>query len=247
MLLPLEVPPETVCPQHLQRAEQDEQPHAFTEPSFVHVRVQPCRIEVRRHQLVAQLRGVMRRSLPQETSHVILHRPAPPALEVNETGLPVPVQHDVTRLEIPVLERVPVRVSHQILGHLRKRLFQLHLVKVQSRSLQEAIFKIVQIEENSRPVHGSHRVTPPEIQAFRPDKLDAWQFRYRPPQQFLLFRGVTSAFFAAFRQRVEQAAMPQIGLQIAQTARRNSHNPGHRQPFLPEMPGQINESLVLLP
>ena len=125
-------------------------------------------------------------------------RHTPPAraarLEVDETGLPVPVQHDVARLEIPVLERVLVRISHQILGHLRKRLFQLHLVKVQSRSLQEAIFKIVQIKENSRPVHGSHRVTPSKIQAFCPDKLDAWQFRYRPPQQFLLFRSVTSAF-----------------------------------------------------
>ena len=76
------------APQHLQRAEQDEQPHAFTEPSFVHVRVQPCRIEVRRHQLVAQLRGIMCRSLPQETGHVILHRPAPPALKSMKRGCP---------------------------------------------------------------------------------------------------------------------------------------------------------------
>ena len=102
--------------------------------------------EVGIYQLLAQLVGVTGRGLPEETGYVILYRSPASALEVYEEGVALCIQHHVAGLEVAVHECF-ARYADYVARHQLERGFKLQFVEIKSRSLQEAILEIIEVEE----------------------------------------------------------------------------------------------------
>ena len=149
MLLALEVAAETVCAEHLQRAEEYEEAQTVYEVAQRrHLGVLLQRVVVFGYEFAAQLVAVACRRLPEERGEVVVERTASAALEVDEIRFAVGVEHHVARLEVAVEERVDV-LGGEVLGEETKVSLELQFVEVETRRLQEAILEVVEVEEHA--------------------------------------------------------------------------------------------------
>ena len=133
----------------------------------------------------------------------------------------------------------------QHLSHTLEIIFQSILLKRQARSLQETIFKVVQVPQDTAFVKLGLRVAHTEVQSFGTPELHLGQQTYGFFQQRLLLVAElmrqSSFFYGLEEQQVAQILLNIIHLVIA-----FRHHLRHRQPFFLEMPGHCQEGPVFL-
>ncbi len=243
MRLLLEVAPEAVSAQHLQRAEQHEVPQRRQELGARDGHIGFQRIEIRVDEFRLELLGVGRLGLPDERGHVVVDRALPAALEVDEIRLAV-LDHHVPRLEVAVEERVG-HAAHQHVGHLVEVLVEFDLAELQARGLEEAVFEIVLVEGDHPPVELRLREAHREVEALRALELEPRQGAHRLDDQHPLGRGV-GALLAALAHQAEQRVVAQVFLQVAGEVAAVRLHLRHVQALRLEMLGHRPERLVLL-
>jgi len=91
-------------------------------------------------------------------------------LEVDERGIALRIEHDVACLEVAIHEGSS-RDADDVSGHLPERLFEFQFVEVDAGGFQEAIFEIVEVEEDIRLVESFLRIALREIEALRSENL----------------------------------------------------------------------------
>ena len=169
----LEVTAETIGTQHLHGAEQYEVAKLGIEISLVHGLVLAQGVDVFLQQLLAQAVGIVCFGLPQEGGNVVVDRTFASALEVDEPRLAV-LYHNVTALEVAVHEGGGA-ATEQHVCHLLEVVLQPVFLKVHPRSLEEAVFKVVQVPQNAAAVELCLRVAVGEVHAVGSGKLHGGQ------------------------------------------------------------------------
>ena len=174
MFLALKISAEAVCAKHLKDAEQHVQVQFFGKLLLVNLCVSRCAIQIHVNQFVAKFLRIFSRCLPQKGSYIVQNRALSSALKIDEERISVLVEHHVASLKVAVEERVAV-LADEICCHLAEVVLQLQFVEVDARSLQKAVFKIVQVEHNACAVELWLRIALAEVQPFCALKLHVGQ------------------------------------------------------------------------
>ena len=138
--------------------------------------------------------------LPQEGGNVVVDRTFASALEVDEPRFAV-LYHNVTALEVAVHEGGGA-ATEQHVCHLLEVVFQPVFLEVHSRSLEEAVFKVVQVPQNAAAIELCLRVAVGEVHAVGSGKLYGGQQTDGLAQQLFLFL-TEYAGLAAFFDGIE--------------------------------------------
>ena len=119
-------------------------------------------------------------------------------------------------------------------------------MEIDVRSLQEAIFEVVEIEQHIHLVHSGLRIAYGEVEVLPSKNLKARQLGNGAAQEFLFRLSILTSCLAGRTQSVEERARTKILLEIAQLVHRNRNNRRYRQPLRLEMPCKGDEGVVLL-
>ena len=112
-------------------------------------------------------------------------------------------QHHIPRLEVAIEEGI-LLLSRQVLSQETEIGFELQFVEVNLRSLQEAVFEVVQVEEHRVDVKLRLRVAVGEIEFAGPPNLHIRQLADGAFQQFLLSQSVTASSLASSTDSIEE-------------------------------------------
>ena len=132
-----------------------------------HVLLQFVKIHI--DQLIAKFLMEIGASLPEERSHIVIHRSFSAALKIDEIRLTI-FHHHVSRLKIPIHERAHPALKQDICQTLKIRLKTV-LLKIEPRSLQKAIFEIIEVPIDAAKVELRLRVTYIEVKILSPHYL----------------------------------------------------------------------------
>ena len=244
--LTFEIASKAVSAQHLQRAEEHEEAQPVDKMAHGrHFHVMLQRLIVFPNQLATQLEGIVGGSLPEERGQVVIERSLPATLKVYEIRIPSGVEHDVTRLEVPVHEAFH-GLGSQVLGQETKVGFQLQLMEIQLRRLQETVLEIVEVEEHAVRVKLRLRIAVTPIQPAGASYLQVGQFTDNPRQECLLSLVVSASRLTSSLDSVKKRQTAKVCLQIAQFILAHRQYLGHRQLTQGEMIGQIHKGVVFL-
>ena len=225
--LALEVAPEAIGSQHLQRAEEHEQVEACLEVSLGrHLGIVLQRVVVFGDEVAAQLVGIFCRCLPEERCQVVVEWSLAPTLIVDEARLAVH-EHHVAGLEVAIQEGI-ARLCRQVFGQHAEVRLQLQLVEVQSCGLQEAIFKVVQVEEHAVLVELRLRIATAPVQSAGATHLNVRQLANGLHQQSPFLLCVAASSLTSHAQGVEERLVAEVGLQIAQLVVAHGEDLRHR-------------------
>ena len=119
-------------------------------------------------------------------------------------------------------------------------------MEVKSRSLQEAILEVVQVEEHAVLVELRLRIAVRPFQATSTTHLYVGQFADGLGQQSPLFLIITSTRLTSTAQDIEERHLSKIGLQVAKLIIADSQYLRHRQLSFREMPSQIDKGMVFV-
>ena len=108
-------------------------------------------IEIFVDEEVAHLVGEVGRGLPEEGSDIVIDGASATSLEVDEVWLAV-FQHDIARLEVTIEEGI-LLVLEEVIRQTLEVLLQLELIELNSLEFEEAVFEVVEVEHDARPVH----------------------------------------------------------------------------------------------
>ena len=212
VLLALEITAKTIGAQHLQGTEQDEKTQAVDEMAHRrHFGIVFQRIVVFLDELATQLMRIFGGCLPEERSQIVVYRTFASTLEIDETRIPVDANHDVASLEVAI-EKTVCRFCQQVFGKEPEVGFQLHLVKVYLRSLQKAVFEIVQVEHHTVHIELRLRIALRPIHSSRSFYLNLRQLADDALQLFLLSLVVTTASLTTATNHIEERTGPQVFL-----------------------------------
>ena len=246
MLLALEVAAETVCAEHLQRAEEHEKAQAVDEVAQRgHLGVLLQSVVVFGYELAAQLVAIACRCLPEERGEVIVVRTASTALEVDELRIAVGIEHNVACLEVAVEERVDI-LRRKILGEEAEVCLELQFVEVEPRRFQEAILEVVEVEEHAVLVELGLRIAVLPVESACSAYLYVRQLAYCGFQQLLLALVVSAACLATATYCVEKRRRSEVALQVAQSVVALCEYVRHWQLALLEVLGEIDKGVVLV-
>ena len=245
--LTLEIATEAIGSQHLQLAEQHKQAQALHE--FVgsrHLRILLQRIIVLIDQLSAQFVRILRTGLPQERCQVVVVRTTTTTLEVNEIRITLSIHHYIPCLKVTIQEALLVASSCQVFRQQAEVSLQLHLVEVQLGSLQETVFKVVQVEQHRYRVEVRLWITVRKVQLTSTTQLYIRQLADGTLQQLLLLQRIATTSLTTTTDGVKQRHRTQVRLQVAQLIVRHCQHLGHRQLTLRKVLGQIDEGVILI-
>ena len=152
VLLALEIATETVCAQYLQQTEEHAKLEVFPESSLIHFDVVLEIGQIDINQFVTQFLAISGGGLPKETGKVILYRSSPTALEIDEMGISIGIEHYIACLEIAVHEGIGRDIGN-VARHELERGFELQLMEIHTGSLQKAVFEVIQVEEHIGGIH----------------------------------------------------------------------------------------------
>ena len=230
----------------MQRAEQHKQRQAANKVAHRwHLYVILQRVVVLVNQLAAQLVRILCRGLPEERCKVVVVRSFSATLIVDKPRIAVVVEHHIARLEVAIQECVALLCS-QILCQQSEVGLQLQLVEVNLRSLQEAVLKVVQVEQHAVNIKLSLRIAIAEVESARAVHLHVRQLAYSALQQLLLLQRVSSASFTTAANGIKQRHAAEVGLQVSQLIVACRKNLWHRQFQAGKVLGKIYERVVFI-
>ena len=205
MELALEIASESVGSQHLQLTEQHEERQTVNEVmgrrylgKLLHG------IVVLIDQFTTDLIRILGRCLPQERSQVVVVRSLATALKVDEIRTALAIQHHIACLKVAIEESLRVISIRQVLGQQSEVCLKLQLVEVNLGSLQETVFKIVEVEEYRVAVESRLGITVVEIQPIGSYNLNLRQLTDGTTQQFLLLQRITATSLTTATNGIEQ-------------------------------------------
>ena len=137
-------------------------------------------------------------------------------------------------------------MGQQVLGHALEVLLQTYLVEVESRSLEETVLEVVEVEEDALAVHGGHGIALVEVETLGSLVLEGGQQGYGAPQQLDLSLTVAPACLTPGLEGIEEGARTEVVLQVAASVGRHGQDMGYGQLLVPEVLGQVDEGMVLL-
>src|SRR5574344_100375 len=246
MFLMLKIASEPVSAQHLKCAEENEQTELVNKMAHRgNLGKLLQRVVIFIHQVATQLMRVFCRSLPYERCQIVIIRSATPALEIDEIGISLSIEHYIARLEVTVKEAV-APLCHQIVGKKLKTSFQLQFVEVESRLLQKTIFEIVKVEQHAVLIKIRLRVAVGEIQLARTSYLDIRQLADSLKQEVLLLFVISSARGTPFGKGIEKRNLAQVRLDVPQLILTDSKDTGYRKFAFGKMTAQIDESMIFI-
>ena len=246
MALPLEVSPEPIGTEHLEGAEEDEEREALHEMMLRrHLGEGLQRLVVFVDEFPPQFLRIFGGSLPEERGDIVVERPLPSALEVDERRVALAVEHHIPCLEVAVHETVGV-LCHQVFGKQAEVGLQFQFVEIEVCGFEETVFEIVEVEQHVLLIELRLGVT---VLPFEPPcatYLEVGQLPDGLHQQLLFGEVVASTGITSSFQGIEEGAVAQVFLQIAQTVIADGENLWHRQLSLFEMAGEIEKGVVLV-
>ena len=246
MLFTLEIAAEAVCAEHLERAEQHEQAQTLYKMAYRrHFGVHLQRIVILVNQLTPQLIRILGGRLPKERSQVIIIRAFASTLVIYEIRAALSVEHDVASLEVTVHEAVRL-LRNKVFREEAEVCLKLQFVEIKLGRLQETILKIIQVEEHAVLVELRLGITICPVKPARTADLYIRQLADGIDQQLLLTLIVPATGLAAAADCAKQRHAAKVFLQITKFVVRHGNDARHGQLPLPEMPGKVNESVVLI-
>ena len=243
--LALEVPAETVGTEYLKQPEEHAELQPFAELLLVDFLILLEALQVDVDELTAQLPRVVCRSLPEETGYIVLDRAATSSLEVYEVGIPFGIEHNVASLEVAVHEGAG-RDGYDVACQKLEGGFEFQFVKIKPRSFKEAVFEIVEVEEDVGLVERGLRIAMGEVEAASSANLEGRQCSNRAAQQFAFTGVVASASLASALQGIEEREVPEVGLQVAQPVPALCYHLRYRQPGTYKVGRQVAEGMILV-
>ena len=151
----------------------------------------------------------------------------PTSLKINEGRIVLCIQHDITRLKVPI-HKTADTLTRQVICHLAKTFLKLHLMKFHSSSLQETILEIIQVKHHVCPVHFTLWIALIKIQSLHAIYLYVGQTAYCPFQQFNIHSTIFTAGLAPTFQCLEKRPVSQICLQVSESILTHSQYTWHR-------------------
>ena len=113
-------------------------------------------------------------------------------------------------------------------------------------SLQETIFKVVEVEKYRIAIESRLRIAVGKIKSISTCHLNLRQLTDGTTQQLLLLQRVTTTSLTTASDGIEQRYGAQIGLDIAQLIATDSKDGRDRQLAISKVLGQIDEGMVLV-
>ena len=196
--------------------------------------------------LTAYLIRILGTGLPEERCQVVVVRTLTTTLEIDEERTSLAVQHHIPCLEVTIEESLCIVGIRQVLGQQAEVGFQLQLMEVNFRSLQEAVFEIVEVEEHRVAIESGLGITVGKVKAVGTHQLNLGQLTDGTAQQLLLFQRITATSLTTTTNGVEQRHRTQIGLDISQLVVADSKNGRNRQLTFSKMLGQVDEGVILV-
>ena len=197
--------------QHLQCTEEHKVLQTLGKHLLIKRAIAPCRLQILLYQFAPHLGRKPCPCLPQERHQVILRRASPPTLKVDKPRLAI-AYHDVARLEVTVHKRIGTLLQ-QHLGHTVKVIFEVFLLKLQSCSLEEAVFEIVQVPLYAPSVQFGRGVAMRKVKLLSRAPLHIGQQPHHLPQQ-LHVGLVIPAPLVRLGYQVKQRRIAQVLLQV---------------------------------
>jgi hypothetical protein len=185
VLLALEVATEAISAKDLKEAEEDE----GIEDGGLEIeggKAEGCEggieaLAIDGDELVAKGLGIAGRGLPEEAGEIVVDGTAATALEIDEMGVAFSIEHDVAGLEVAVKERRkrPSWWVQKILCQTAEILFEAEFVEVEAIAagdgLEEAVFEVVEVEEDIGFVHLGLGIADGEVETLGAKDLQTWQ------------------------------------------------------------------------
>ena len=119
-------------------------------------------------------------------------------------------------------------------------------MKVEARRLEEAVFEIVEVEEHIVGIKSRLRVALVPVEALCAAELHLRQSAESGFEQLHLAVAILSARLSSASQRIEEGGTSEVALQVAHLIVVDRQYFGHRELECSEMPGQVDESTVLV-
>ena len=154
--------------------------------------------------------------------------------------------HHIPCLEVAIQEALLVAGLCQVLGQQAEVGLQLQLMEVELRSLEEAVLKVVQVEEHGVLVERRLGVAVREVELAGAPQLYVRQLADGLFQQRLLGQRVTASGLTTAPNGIEQRHRTEVRLQIAQFVVAHGQHLRHGQLTLREVTGQIDKRVVLV-
>ena len=112
-------------------------------------------------------------------------------------------------------------------------------MEIELGSFQEAILKVIEVEEHAIHIKLSLRIAVGEVESTGTTELDIRQLTDRPAQQFLLLQRITTACLTTAPHGIKQRYRPEVSLQVSQLVVAGSQHLGYGQLTTVEMLRQI--------
>ena len=175
-----------------------------------------------------------------------MQRPLHTALKVDEPRLAIGREHHVACLKVTIQKaRVSLAARHEVGCQFPEILFKEQFVVGQVGGFEEAIFKIMEVEERSLRVEPAGREAAREVQPLRAFHLYVGQQAERAPNECNLFLGILRPGGASFFQCLIERAAAEVLLEIAHAIVAHGVNFGKGQTLAAEMPRKVDELPVL--
>ena len=187
----------------------------------------------------------MGRCLPKERSKVVIIRTLSATLEVDKVGIAIAVKHDVACLKVAIEEALTA-LGCQVLGKHTEIGLKFQLMKIKSSGLQEAIFKVIEVEQHAFLIKFRLRITVVPVESTCAAHLEIGQFPNCRNKKLLLFLVVTATRFTPSADGIIQRRVPQVGLKVTQLIVAHRQDTRNRQPAQHEMAVEIDKSMVLV-
>ena len=175
-----------------------------------------------------------------------MQRPLHAALKVDEPRLAIGREHHVACLKVTIQKaRVSLAARHEVGCQFPEILFKEQFVVGQVGGFEEAIFKIMEVEERGLRVESAGREAAREVQALCAFHLYVGQQAERAPDERNLFFGILRPGGASLFQRLIERAAAEVLLEIAHAIVAHGVNFGKGQTLAAEMPRKVDELPVL--
>ena len=154
-------------------------------------------------------------------------------------------QHHITGLEIAIEEALAT-LRREVFGKHPEVGFQLQLVEIELRGLQETILEIVQVEEHAVLVELRLRIAIAPVQPTCATNLNVGQCTDGVHQQLFFALIITPTSLTSAANGIEERHGAKVGLQVSNFIAANCQYLGNWQLSLGEVAGEIDERMVLV-